>query len=79
MTGESLLVRYLAFPDWRASQARVVRSVCLSAETEVWVAVGDERIVSVATSGDSGHAPARALYEKLGFRALPLMRYYRRP
>jgi ribosomal protein S18 acetylase RimI-like enzyme len=31
----------------------------------------------VATGGDPGHAPARALYERLGFRALPLVRYYR--
>ena len=31
----------------------------------------------VATGGDPGHAPARALYERFGFRALPLVRYYR--
>ena len=31
----------------------------------------------VATGGDRGHAPARALYERLGFRPLPLTRYYR--
>ncbi|HWT24743.1 MAG TPA: GNAT family N-acetyltransferase [Solirubrobacteraceae bacterium] len=31
----------------------------------------------VATGGDAGHAPARALYERLGFRPLPLVRYYR--
>ena len=33
----------------------------------------------VATGGDPGHAPARALYEATGFRALPLVRYYREP
>lgn len=31
----------------------------------------------VATAGDPGHAPARALYEKHGFAPLPLVRYYR--
>lgn len=31
----------------------------------------------VATGGDPGHAPARALYEKFGFDPLPLVRYYR--
>lgn len=31
----------------------------------------------VATGGDPGHAPARALYEAAGFTALPLVRYYR--
>lgn len=32
----------------------------------------------IATGGDPGHAPARALYEKLGFDALHQVRYYRR-
>jgi len=31
----------------------------------------------VATGGDPGHAPARALYEKFGFNPLQLVRYYR--
>jgi ribosomal protein S18 acetylase RimI-like enzyme len=31
----------------------------------------------VATGGDPGHAPARALYEKLGFNPLHMTRYYR--
>ena len=32
----------------------------------------------VATGGDEGHAPARALYEGAGFRPYPQVRYYRR-
>ena len=31
----------------------------------------------VATGGDPGHAPARALCERFGFRPLPGVRYYR--
>ena len=31
----------------------------------------------VMTGGDPGHAPARALYEKLDFNPLNLVRYYR--
>ena len=31
----------------------------------------------IATGGDDGHAPARALYERLGFTPLPQVRYYR--
>jgi len=31
----------------------------------------------IATGGDDGHAPARALYERHGFTGLPLVRYYR--
>ena len=36
-------------------------------------------LVALATGGDPAHAPARGLYEKAGFTALPLVRYYRRP
>lgn len=36
-------------------------------------------LVEIATGGESAHIPARRLYEKAGFRALPLARYYRRP
>jgi ribosomal protein S18 acetylase RimI-like enzyme len=33
-------------------------------------------VVSIGTGADPGHAPARALYERHGFRALPLAVYY---
>ena len=33
-------------------------------------------VVSISTGADPGHAPARALYEKHGYRCLPLARYY---
>ena len=32
----------------------------------------------VGTGGDPGHAPARRVYEKVGFVGLPLVRYYAR-
>lgn len=35
------------------------------------------RLAVIGTGGDEGHAPARAAYEKAGFRPLPLVRYYR--
>jgi predicted N-acetyltransferase YhbS len=35
-------------------------------------------LVEVATGGDSSHAPARRAYEKAGFIAFPLARYYKR-
>ena len=31
----------------------------------------------VGTGGDEGHAPARKSYEKAGYTALPLVRYYK--
>jgi ribosomal protein S18 acetylase RimI-like enzyme len=35
------------------------------------------RMAVVGTGGDPGHAPARAAYEKVGYTALPLVRYYK--
>lgn len=32
-------------------------------------------IAAVGTGGDAGHGPARALYESLGYAALPGVRY----
>jgi ribosomal protein S18 acetylase RimI-like enzyme len=34
-------------------------------------------IAVVETGGDPGHAPARALYEAVGFTLLPIARYFR--
>jgi GNAT superfamily N-acetyltransferase len=35
------------------------------------------KLAEVGTGGDPGHAPARRSYEKAGFTALPLVRYYK--
>jgi GNAT superfamily N-acetyltransferase len=35
------------------------------------------RLAEVGTGGDIGHLPARRTYEKAGFVALPLVRYYK--
>jgi GNAT superfamily N-acetyltransferase len=35
------------------------------------------KLAIVATGGDPGHAPARRSYEKAGYTALPLVRYYK--
>ena len=35
------------------------------------------KLAEVGTGGDPSHAPARKSYEKAGFTALPLMRYYK--
>ena len=34
------------------------------------------KLAVVGTGGDPGHAPARKSYEKAGYKALPLVRYY---
>lgn len=38
---------------------------------------GGMRLAVVGTGGDPGHAPARRSYEKAGYTALPLVRYYK--
>ena len=38
---------------------------------------GGMRLAVVGTGGDRGHAPARRSYEKAGYTALPLVRYYK--
>jgi ribosomal protein S18 acetylase RimI-like enzyme len=35
------------------------------------------KMAEVGTGGDEGHAPARRSYEKTGYTALPLVRYYK--
>lgn len=35
-------------------------------------------VAMVETGGDSGHAPAHCTYEKLGFRLLPIARYFKK-
>ncbi len=35
------------------------------------------QLAVVGTGGDPGHAPARKAYEKVGYTALPLVRYYK--
>ncbi len=35
------------------------------------------RLAEVGTGGDPSHAPARRAYEKSGYTALPLVRYYK--
>lgn len=43
-----------------------------------WVKERGMAIAMVETGGDPGHAPARATYEKVGFTALPVTRYFKK-
>ena len=36
------------------------------------------KLAVLGTGGDAGHAPARRSYEKAGYTALPLVRYYKK-
>ena len=39
---------------------------------------GGVKIAEVGTGGDEGHGPARRSYEKAGYTALPLVRFYKK-
>jgi GNAT superfamily N-acetyltransferase len=43
-----------------------------------WMKKAGMSVAMVETGGDSGHAPARHTYEKLGFRLLPIARYFKK-
>ena len=43
-----------------------------------WMKEAGMSIAMVETGGDPGHAPARHTYEKLGFRLLPIARYFKK-
>ena len=41
-----------------------------------WIKAAGMSVAMVETGGDPGHAPARSTYEKMGFRLLPIARYF---
>ena len=43
-----------------------------------WMKEAGMSIAMVETGGDSGHAPARRTYEKVGFGLLPIARYFKK-
>lgn len=43
-----------------------------------WFAGAGMTVAMVETGGDAGHAPARRAYEAVGFRRLPIARYFKK-
>lgn len=43
-----------------------------------WMKNAGMSIAMVETGGDTGHAPARRTYEKVGFELLPIARYFKK-
>jgi ribosomal protein S18 acetylase RimI-like enzyme len=43
-----------------------------------WIKEAGMSIAMVETGGDTGHAPARHTYEKVGFELLPIARYFKK-
>ena len=69
-TGEVVLLA--VHPEY---QNRGIGTELNTAALEKMRAAGMKMAV-VGTGGDEGHAPARRSYEKAGYTALPLVRYY---
>jgi ribosomal protein S18 acetylase RimI-like enzyme len=49
----------------------------LTSHSLEWLKDAGMSIVMVETGGDPGHAPARRAYEAMGFRLLPVARYFK--
>lgn len=42
-----------------------------------WLRESGMRVAMIETGGDPGHAPARAIYQKAGYTALPAVRFFK--
>jgi GNAT superfamily N-acetyltransferase len=49
----------------------------LTKHATAWLGDQAMRVAYLGTGGDPGHAPARLLYESLGFRRFPIAQYYK--
>lgn len=53
-------------------------AAALSAFALEWMKDAGMTTAMVETGGDPGHGPARRTYEKIGFRVLPIARYFKK-
>jgi GNAT superfamily N-acetyltransferase len=49
----------------------------LTAAVTDWLQQSGMRVAMIETGGDDGHAPARRVYEKAGYTALPAVRFFK--
>jgi GNAT superfamily N-acetyltransferase len=59
-----------------AAQRRGV-GAALMQHAETWLREQGMAVIFVGTGADDGHAPARALYDALGYQAFPVVQYYK--
>jgi GNAT superfamily N-acetyltransferase len=74
-------------PDRRIGEVRIVGvdpesqgagiGAALTRHAEAWLRAEDMAVAVIGTGGDPGHAPARALYESLGYRPFPIVQFYK--
>ena len=60
-----------------APLARPGKLVCIGLNYSDHAKESGMKLAEVGTGGDPSHAPARRSYEKAGYTALPLVRYYK--
>lgn len=58
------------------AQQRGIGTALAETATE-WLRQSGMSTAMIETGGDPGHAPARRLYEKAGFVALPAVRFFK--
>jgi GNAT superfamily N-acetyltransferase len=59
------------------SRQRQALATALTGAATAWLRDQGATTVMVETGGDAGHAAARATYERAGFTALPVTRYFK--
>jgi len=74
-------------PDRRIGEVRIVGvdptaqragiGAALTKHAERWLRDQGMAVAFVGTGGDPGHAPARGLYEALGYRPFPIVQFYK--
>ena len=74
--GESLGEIYMIAVD-PAHQRRGVASALVAHATS-WIRDQGRAVALIGTGGDPGHAPARAAYERAGFTAMPIVKYFKK-
>jgi GNAT superfamily N-acetyltransferase len=42
-----------------------------------WLHTSGMRVAMIGTGGDPGHAPARRVYERVGYTPIPMVRYFK--
>ena len=59
------------------AQQRQGAGMALTETATGWLRDRGMRVAMINTGGDSGHAPARRVYERVGYTNLPVARYFR--
>jgi GNAT superfamily N-acetyltransferase len=66
---------YMIAVDPRAQGHGVGTALATVAAT--WLRQSGMAVAMIETGGDAGHAPARRVYQKVGYTALPAVRYFK--